>query len=159
MNQPSGIAQQLAAKYRKPLAKAQRELLKAKRGSSNVVWNDHADLTLFLKWAYRVGKGWYGFDLGIIPDVWGRVLDDFFVWLETACPDFEIHQVKMKGCGMRIYLGTKKDLFIPHESIRSEIQQLQNILRFPALVETTAAVRVVRRIRKKPISTAKTNTN
>ena len=128
MNQPTGIAQQLATKYRKPLAKAQRELLRAKRGSKNGVWNDHADLTLFLKWAYRVGKGWYGFNLGIIPDVWSRVLDDFLGWLETTCPDFEIHQVKMKGAGVRIYLGTKKDLFIPDEMIRAEIRELERLL-------------------------------
>ncbi len=152
------IVEQLAKKYRIPLARAQQEL-KRNRVKQQYDLAAGADLNLFLKWAHRVGKGWYGFDLGRIPPVWTNMLHDFFVWLETACPDFEIHQVKMKGCGMRIYLGTKKDLFIPHESIRSEIQQLQNIFRFPAHPKTPAAVRVVRRKQKKPISTAKTNTN
>lgn len=152
------IVEQLAKKYRKPLARAHRKL-KRNWDKQNDDPAAVVDLVLFSKWAYRVGKGWYGFDFGCIPPVWTNMLHDFFVWLETACPDFEIHQVKMKGCGMRIYLGTKKDLFIPDESIRSEIQQLQNILRFPALPETPAAVRVVRRIRKKPISTAKLNTH
>lgn len=149
MNQPTGIAQQLATKYRKPLAKAQRELLKAKRGSRNGVCNNHVDLTLFLKWAHRVGKGWYGFNLGIIPDVWGRVLDDFLGWLETTCPDFEIHQVKIKGAGVRIYLGTKKELFIPNEMIRFEIHQLQKLLCYPA---KPAPAKTVRQKRKEPSS-------
>ena len=148
------IVAQLAEKYRLQLERAQRtnKLTKYRSRYSS-------DLILFSKWAYRVGKGWYGFDLGCIPPVWTNMLHDFFVWLETVCPDFEIHQVKMKGCGMRIYLGTKKDLFIPDESIRSEIQQLQNMFRFPALPQTPAPVRVIRRKRKKPISTAKSNTN
>jgi len=152
-----GIVEQLAEKYRKPLARAQREL-KRNRVKQQYDLAASADLNLFLKWAHRVGKGWYGFDLGCIPLVWTNMLHDFLVWLETACPDFEIHQVKMKGCGMRIYLGTKTEFMIPDESIRSEIQQLQNILRFPALPETPATVRVVRRKHKNPISPAKSKT-
>ena len=154
----SHIVEQLAEKYRKPLARAQREL---ERNWDKQQYDPApvADLILFSKWAYRVGKGWYGFDLRCIPPVWTNMLHDFFVLLETACPDFEIHQVKMKGCGMRIYLGTKKDLFISDENIRSEIQQLQNMFRFPALPQTTAAVRVIRRKLKKPIPTSKLNTN
>ena len=109
------IVAQLAEKYRLQLERAQRNNKVTKYRSRY-----SSDLILFSKWAYRVGKGWYGFDLGCIPPVWTNMLHDFFVWLETVCPDFEIHQVKMKGCGMRIYLGTKKDLFIPDESIRSE---------------------------------------
>ena len=95
-----------------------------------------SDVTLFSKWAYRVGKGWYGFNLGDVPRVWTDVLDEFLSWLETECPDFEIHQVKIKGRGVRIYLGTKTHLFIPDEEIRSEITQLQNLLVNPPFTPT-----------------------
>ena len=87
---------------------------------------------MFQKWAYRVGKGWYGFALGNIPRVWTEVLDDFLCRLEIQCPDFEIHQIKMKGGGVRIYLGTKNNFVIPDEHIRSEIFELQHLLRLPS---------------------------
>ncbi len=86
---------------------------------------------MFSKWAYRVGKGWYGFSLGDIPHVWTDVLDEFFGWLETQCPDFEIHQIKMKLGRLRFYVGTKADLLIADERIRSKIFELENLLRFP----------------------------
>ena len=59
------------------------------------------------------------------------MLDEFLCWLEIQCPDFEIHQIKMKLGSLRIYLGTKTDFVIPDENIRSEISQLQNLLRLP----------------------------
>ena len=93
---------------------------------------------LFQKWAYRVGKGWYGFSLGNVPHVWRFVLDEFLEWLEKQCPDFEIHQVKMKFRSMRIYLGTKTDLFIPDEKIKAEISKLQKLLSLPPDDETIA---------------------
>jgi hypothetical protein len=104
-------------------------------------------VTLFSKWAYRVGKGWYGFSLGDVPRVWTDVLDEFLSWLETECPDFEIHQVKIKGRGLRLYLGTKTDFVIPDEKIRSEISQLQNLLTMPPLTQTP--VRAPRKKRQK----------
>ena len=106
-----------------------------------------SDILLFYKWAYRVAKGWYGFSLGNVPRVWTDMLDEFLSWLETQCPDFEIHQVKIKFRGLRIYLGTKTDLFIPSEKIRSEISQLQNLLAMPQFTPTP--IRAARKKREK----------
>jgi len=90
-----------------------------------------SDILLFYKWAYRVGKGWYGFALGNVPRVWTDVLDEFLCWLETQRPDFEIHQIKMKFGGLRFYVGTTTDWIIPDEKIRSEISKMQKLLRLP----------------------------
>ena len=125
-----GIVEELVAKHQKRLARAQQELKadeKRMRGQCSYV----SDLLLFWKWAYRVGKGWYGFNLGHIPPVWTEMLDEFLCWLEIQQPDFEIHQIKMKLGSVRIYLGTKTDFVIPDEKIRSEISKLQKLLRLP----------------------------
>ena len=68
-------------------------------------------------------------------------------WLETQRPDFEIHQIKMKLGGVRIYLGTKTDFVIPDEKIRSEISHLQNLLRLPPC--PPAPIRAARKMRRK----------
>ena len=84
-----GIVDGLREKHRARLARAQQELKedeKRMRGQCSYI----SDLLLFWKWAYRVGKGWYGFNLGHIPPVWTDMLDDFLSWLESQCPDFEI---------------------------------------------------------------------
>jgi len=125
-----GIVEELKEKHKTRLARAQQELKedeKRMRGQCSYV----SDLLLFWKWAYRVGKGWYGFNLGHIPPVWTNMLNEFLCWLEIQCPKFEIHQIKMKLGGVRIYLGTKTNFVIPDEKIRSEISQLQNLLRLP----------------------------
>jgi hypothetical protein len=62
---------------------------------------------------------------------WTDVLDDFLTWLETECPDFEIHQVKMKFRSLRFYVGTKTDLFLPNQRVRSEISKLEKLLSLP----------------------------
>ena len=95
-----------------------------------------SDVTLFSKWAYRVGKGWYGFALGNVPRVWTDVLDEFLCWLETECPDFEIHQVKMKARHLCFYVGTKSELVIRDKKICSEIFQLQKLLTMPEIEQT-----------------------
>jgi hypothetical protein len=139
----SGIVEKLKEKHKKRLACAQQELRadeKRMRGQCSYI----SDLLLFWKWAYRVGKGWYGFNLGHIPPVWTEMLDEFLCWLEKQRPDFEIHQIKMKLGGVRIYLGTKTDFVIPDEKIRSEISQLQNLLRMPPCQPSR-----VRTVRKK----------
>jgi hypothetical protein len=126
----SGIVEKLVTKHEKRLARAQQELKadeKRMRGQCSYV----SDLLLFWKWAYRVGKGWYGFNLGHIPPIWTEILDEFLSWLEIQRPDFEIHQIKMKLGGLRFYVGTKTDWVIPDEKIRSEISKLQNLLRLP----------------------------
>jgi hypothetical protein len=140
-----GIVEELKEKYKTRLARAQQELKedeKRMRGQCSYV----SDLLLFWKWAYRVGKGWYGFNLGHIPPVWTNMLDEFLCWLEIQCPDFEIHQIKMKLGGVRIYLGTKTDFVIRDEKIRSKISQLQNLLRLPPC--PPAPIRAARKKRR-----------
>lgn len=138
----SSIVDELKEKYQDRLARAQSKLKsgRAERRASK------SDILLFRKWAYRVGKGWYGFDLGNIPDIWRLVLDEFLEWLEPRRPDFEIHQVKIKGRRLRLYLGTKTDLFIPDENIHLEISKLEHLLSLPESIETT--VRKARKRRK-----------
>lgn len=141
-----GIVEELKGKHKARLARAQKEL-KRKMAKPGKRFDHHyytSDILLFYKWAYRVGKGWYGFALGNVPRVWTDVLDEFLCWLEIQCPDFEIHQIKMKLDFVRIYLGTKTDFMIPDEKIRSEISQLQNLLRLPPCPPTP-----VRTARKK----------
>jgi hypothetical protein len=126
----SGIVKKLKEKHKKRLACAEQELnedRKRMRRQCSYI----SDLLLFWKWAHRVGKGWYGFNLGHIPPIWTDMLDEFLCWLEIQCPDFEIHQIKMKLGGVRIYLGTKTDFVIRDKKIRSEISQLENLLHLP----------------------------
>jgi hypothetical protein len=141
-----GIVGELMAKHQKRLARAQLEL-KADKKRMRGRCSNVSDLLLFSKWAYRVGKGWYGFNLGHIPPVWTEMLDEFLSWLEIQRPDFEIHQIKIKSGGVRIYLGTKTDFVIPDENIRSEIFQLQNLLRWPPC--PSSAIRAAQKPRRK----------
>lgn len=125
-----GIVEALKSKHKKRLASARQDLKtdeRRMRGQCSYV----SDLLLFWKWAYRVGKGWYGFNLGHIPPVWTKMLDEFLCWLENKRPDFEIHQIKMKMGSLRFYVGTKTDLIIPDEKVRSEISKLEKLLRMP----------------------------
>ena len=133
-----GIVEELKEKHKTRLARAQKEL-KRRMAKPGKRFDHHyytSDILLFYKWAYRVGKGWYGFNLGHIPPVWTKMLDEFLCWLEIQCPDFEIHQIKMKLGGVRIYLGTNTDFVIRDDKIRSEISQLQNLLRLPPCPQT-----------------------
>jgi hypothetical protein len=61
-------------------------------------------LYLFIKWAYKVPKNWYGFSLQGVPFKWARIIDDFLEWLNGVCPDFEINQIKLKFSGLRFYV-------------------------------------------------------
>ena len=142
-----GIVEELKEKHKTRLARARQELKKRMATTRTRSDSYISDVTLFSKWAYRVGKGWYGFSLGDVPRVWTDVLDEFLSWLETQCPDFEIHQVKIKFRGLRFYAGTKTDLFIPNEKIRSEIARLQNLLSMPQFTPTP--LRATRKIRQK----------
>ena len=142
----SGIVEALVTKHQKRLARAQQEL-KAVKKRSRGQCDNVSDLLLFSKWAYRVGKGWYGFNLGHIPRVWTEMLDEFLCWLEKQRPDFEIHQIKIKMGSVRIHLGTRTDLVIPDKKIRSEIFHLQNMLCWsPALPPRVRAPRKKGRI-------------
>jgi hypothetical protein len=130
-----GIVERLREKHKERLALAQKELKKRRARPRKRFDSYLSDVILFSKWAYRVGKGWYGFSLGDVPRVWTDVLDEFLSWLEIQCPDFEIHQVKIKGRGLRLYLGTKTEFVIPDEKVRSEISQLQNLLSNPPFTQ------------------------
>src|SRR5271165_6877500 len=127
----SGIVVELREKHKERLVLAQQELKKSMANPRTRSDSYISDVLLFSKWAYRVGKGWYGFSLGDVPRVWTDVLDEFLCWLETQCPDFELHQVKIKFGKLRFYAGTKTDNLIGDEKIRHEISQLQNLLSLP----------------------------
>jgi hypothetical protein len=142
-----GIVEELKEKHKERLARVQQDWKKERAAHRRRHDNYISDVLLFSKWAYRVGKGWYGFSLGNVPRVWTDVLDEFLCWLETQCPDFEIHQVKIKGRGLRLYLGTKTEFVIPDENIRSEICQLQDLLSMPQFISTP--VRAARKKRQK----------
>lgn len=75
------------------------------------------------KWQNRIPTGWYGWDLGWnTPHFFFNVIDEFLEYVEKECPTFEIHQIKTKYGGLRIYLGNVSN------EISKEIDQLQNIL-------------------------------
>ena len=80
------------------------------------------DIYLFQKWAHRVPKGWYGFALGNVPFRWAQILDDFLTEVEKENKDFEIHQIKLKFGGCRIYLGNI------NKKTQDEIDKLEDCL-------------------------------
>ena len=124
-NKSSGIVDQLKAKYKKGLAAARKGQY---RDDPELRATYETDLWLFQKWAYRVAKGWYGFALGNVPNVWRLILDEFLEWVEKERPDLKILQVKVKFDLLRLYLGTKTDLFVPDRYIRAEISKLEGLL-------------------------------
>ena len=132
----SGIVERLQAKHKERLAEAQREWKKKMGRPKSRRDSYESDWIMFSKWAYRVGKGWYGFSLGSVPRVWTDVLDEFLSWLESQCPDFEIHQVKIKFRKLRFYAGKKTEFVIPDEKIRSEISKLEKLLSLPSVPQT-----------------------
>src|ERR1022692_4452618 len=103
----SGIVEELKEKHKERLAQAQQEIIKRRAKPRTRSDSYISDVSLFSKWAYRVGKGWYGFSLGDVPRVWTDVLDDFLTWLESQCPDFEIQQIKMKIGSVRVHVDPK----------------------------------------------------
>ena len=108
-----------------------------------------SDVTLFSKWAYRVGKGWYGFSLGDVPRVWTDVLDEFLCWLESQCPDFEIQQIKMKIGSVRVYVDPKTNDKALNEAVRAECWKLTGLLRIRQNHKEIEASRRVYEARKK----------
>ena len=139
-----GIVDELKEKYKARLARAQEELRADRKRWRGRRCNYISDLLLFQKWAYRVGRGWYGFDLGHVPPVWLDMINDFLCWLELECPDFEIHQVKIKAGGLRLYVGTKTKLMIPDERIRAEISALDRLLKTPQYLRNLRAAECAR---------------
>lgn len=149
-NQRSGIVAELEAKHRMRLARAKQELAadeKRMKGQCSYI----SDLLLFWKWAYRVGKGWYGFNLGHVAPVWTDILDEFLAWVESRCPDFEIHQIKMKLGSLRVYIGTNSSDEAANAEVRMEIAKLRTLLILPREVrKPQKPTRSVRRKRQQP---------
>lgn len=86
------------------------------------------DLYLFMKWAYRVGKGWYGFALDGVPFVWAKIIDDFLAELEKEAPNFFIQQIKLKYGGLRFYVALNLEDKAKAEAIHAEIVKLCTLL-------------------------------
>lgn len=87
------------------------------------------DLYLFMKWAYRVGKGWYGFALSSdVPFVWAQIIDEFLDELAKEAPNFEIHQIKLKFGGLRFYVDLRLKDKKKVETINAEIVKLCTFL-------------------------------
>ena len=131
----AGIVGELKKRYKAPLAKASRALEKdyvngrLKEGAKPLFDTPfEPNIFLFQKWAYRVGKGWYGFSLDDIPRVWVYMLNDFLVWVESQCPDFEIHQIKTKVGGLHFYIENHCENVGVNEVVRSEITKLEKLM-------------------------------
>jgi len=129
------IVEELKKKYKAPLAKASRALKndyvdgRLKEGAEPLFSTPfEPNIFLFQKWAYRVGKGWYGFALDDIPRVWVRILNDFLAWVELQCPDFEIHQIKSKFGGVYVHIETHCKNEGVNQLVRSEISKLQALM-------------------------------
>jgi len=152
----SGIVEELKEKHKERLALAQIELKKQMAtpgtGSDRYI----SDILMFSKWAYRVGKGWYGFNLGDVPRVWTDVLDEFLCWLEIQCPDFEIQQIKMKIGSVRVYVDPKTNDKALNEAVRAECWKLTGLLRTPQNLKNVKASRRVYEVRKKQKNTTHT---
>jgi len=72
------------------------------------------------KWRDHFSRGWYGFDMGWAPDNWFKIIDEFLDALKKLDPKFEIHQIKIKFGGIRIYLSFSEDL---DKDIRKHINE------------------------------------
>jgi hypothetical protein len=93
------------------------------------------DLYLFMKWAYRVGKGWYGFALGNdVPMLWALIIDEFLDELSKEAPDFQIHQIKLKFGGLRFYVDLRLEDTEKAKAINEEIAKLNALLFNKALI-------------------------
>lgn len=109
---------------------------------NDIDWDEHlkstdthsADLRLFMKWAYKVEKGWYGFALGEIPTTWTMVIDKFLEELDKVAPNFKIHQIKLKFGGLRFYVELNVDDAALVTAINDQIGQLEQRLCNDALI-------------------------
>jgi hypothetical protein len=137
----SSIVDELKEKYKERLARAQQKMEEGEaKGESEICSESNAaDVSLFQKWAYRVGKGWYGFKLGYIPEVWTDMLDDFLTWLESQCPNFEIWQIKMKFGSLRFHVNTNTMNGSVNEKIHAEVDKLEALLRTPWNIRMNAS--------------------
>lgn len=62
------------------------------------------------KWESHTPEQWYGYALGGCPTTWANIIDDFLTQLKEFDPNFEIHQIKQKFGGIRIYLSFSDEI-------------------------------------------------
>ena len=84
------------------------------------------------KWADHVPKQWYGYALGGCPTTWANVIDDFLTQLKEIDPNFEIHQIKQKFGGLRLYLSYDAPEHRSH--INKQILILEHVLFHESMV-------------------------
>jgi len=92
------------------------------------------DIFLFMKWAYRVEKGWYGFALDGAPLLWAVIINDFLHELELVAPNFKIHQIKLKYGGLRFHVVLRLDDTRNMQEIQNNIRKLENMLTSDGLI-------------------------
>lgn len=84
---------------------------------------------LFQKFAYKVEKGWYGFNLGkSTPFKWAFIIEEFLEWLETEAPNYKIRQCKLKMGGLRLSCVFEVDNCADKVRINNEIEELEKYL-------------------------------
>lgn len=91
-------------------------------------WGMTTDIYLFMKWAYRVEKGWYGFALNNAPMIWALIIQNFLEELEKEAPDFKIHQIKLKFGRLCFYVDLNIEDKDKIEQIKKEIGKLESLL-------------------------------
>ena len=97
--------------------------------------NLNPDVYLFQKWHEKIAPKWYGFSLSNdVPFIWATIIDEFLIWLEKECPNFEIHQIKLKWGGLRFYVSVENVTKKQFTNIHDEISKLEDWLQNPALV-------------------------
>ena len=90
------------------------------------------DIILIEKWKNRIPNGWYGFDG--INELWGKIIDKFLTELEKECPDFQIHQIKLKFGGLRFYVDLGKISVDKRAKIYIQINKLEEALFSKSLI-------------------------
>ncbi len=85
------------------------EKYKIKRNDPILVTNIDENPTrykeLIEKWSPYISKGYYGFDLGNLPNVWYDCIDEVLDYLkEKSEGDLQIQQIKIKFGGLRFYV-------------------------------------------------------
>lgn len=113
------IIQKLKTKYQNRLDKIDYKNIDNRGFSPNIY--------LFQKWAYKIPKGWYGFD-GIPCMEWAYIIDEFLEYLLKECPDLEILQQKLKFGGYRCYVNLPNITDKNYNRLQNEIKQMENWL-------------------------------
>lgn len=73
--------------------------------SKDLTVNIELESSIINKWKDHVCEGWYGIAIGHCPIGWYYIIDEFLDQIDKVDPKFEIHQIKLKLGGIRIYLS------------------------------------------------------